>query len=53
MARKRSVWNQTRRNLYFAQRSMGDASAAMRGPAPIAKRLVRRKVTRRAFGLFR
>ena len=43
-----------RRALYFAQRGIGDVQAAQRGPDILAKRLVRRSVTRalfRAFGL--
>jgi len=43
-----------RRTLYFAQRGLGDLQAAQRGPEVLAKRLVRRSVTRalfRAFGL--
>lgn len=51
--RKPSPWNQVRRSLYFTQRDMGDVSAAMRGPVPLAKRLVRRRVTRSVFRLFR
>jgi hypothetical protein len=50
--RKRSLWNQTRRDLYFTQRTMGDISAAGRGRLP--RRLARRAVTRRLLrGLFR
>ena len=43
-----------RRALYFGQRTIGDVQAAQRGPDVLAKRLVRRAVTRslfRAFGL--
>jgi hypothetical protein len=53
MSRRRSTWNQTRRALYKTQRSMGDLSAAARGPYPLARRLVRRRVVRTAFRLFR
>jgi len=49
MTHKRSAWNQTRRTLYFTQRTMGDLSAASRGPRPLAKRLVRRSLTRALF----
>lgn len=51
--RRRSPWNQARRDMYLSQRAMGDLSAASRGPLPLAKRLVRRKVTRSLFRLFR
>ena len=53
MARKRSAWNQARRDMYLTQRTMGDISAAERGPGRLAKRLVRRRVTRSIFRLFR
>jgi hypothetical protein len=53
MTRRRSPWNQARRDLYKTQRTMGDLSAAARGPLPLAKRLVRRRVTRSLFRLFR
>jgi hypothetical protein len=46
-------WNQARRGMYKTQRTMGDLSAAARGPLPLAKRLVRRRVTRSLFRLFR
>ena len=46
----RSVWSQTRRNLYLAQRLMGDVSAAQRGT--LGKRLIRRSLTRSLFRLF-
>ena len=45
----RSAWNQVRRDLYLTQRTMGDISAAQRGPAVLAKRLVRRDLTRALF----
>ena len=50
MTRRRSGWEQTRRDLYLTQRFMGDVSAARRGPGVLAKRLIRRRATR---GLFR
>lgn len=53
MARRRSAWDQARRDLYLAQRTMGDVSAAARGPVPLAKRLVRRDLTRTFFNLLR
>jgi hypothetical protein len=49
---RRSAWSQVRRSLYFTQRTMGDASAAARGPAPLAKRLIRRSVRRSIFRMF-
>ena len=42
-------WNQTRRGLYLTSRTMGDLSAASRGPGPLARRLLRRSIMRRAF----
>ena len=50
MARRRSALEQLRRNLYLAQRGIGDGQAAARGPAPIVKRIARRKATRSVFG---
>ncbi len=35
-----------RRNMYLGQRTLGDLQAAMRGPGPFTRRLVRRRVTR-------
>jgi hypothetical protein len=49
----RSAWNQVRRDLYLGQRTMGDLSAASRGPAPLAKRLARRDLTRTFFRVLR
>jgi hypothetical protein len=49
MARRRSTFEQVRRDLYKTQRAMGDVEAAERGPGPLAKRLVRRKLTRSFF----
>lgn len=43
---RRSALNEFRRTLYLAQRTIGDAQAASRGPAPIAKRLLRRQERR-------
>jgi hypothetical protein len=52
-ARKRSAWNQARRDFYLTSRTMGDLSAASRGPKPLARRLVRRKATRSLFSALR
>jgi len=41
------LWEATRR--YRTQRTMADMSAAARGPLPLARRLVRRSLTRGAF----
>lgn len=49
----RSTLSQLRRALYLAQRDIGDVQAAERGPQPLAKRLVRRKVTRSLFRLLK
>lgn len=46
MARKRSDLEQFRRFLYFAQRTIGDAQAARRGPGALLKRLARRRTNR-------
>ena len=53
MPRRRSTLSQIRRAMYFGQRDIGDFQAAERGPVPLAKRLVRRRVTRSIFRLFR
>lgn len=45
----RNKLEQFRRTLYFAQRGVGDFQAAKRGPATLAKRLVRRSLTRAFF----
>jgi hypothetical protein len=52
-ARRRGTFGQIRRDLYLTQRAMGTVQAAGRGPRPLAKRLVRRSVTRSLFRLFR
>lgn len=49
----RSTLTQLRRTLYLAQRDIGDAQAAGRGPKPLAKRIARRKVTRSLFRLLK
>jgi hypothetical protein len=40
---------QLQRALYFAQRTIGDARAARRGPDVLARRIARRLITREAF----
>jgi hypothetical protein len=40
------------RTAYLISRALGDVKAAKRGPDVLAKRLIRRAVTRRLFGLF-
>jgi hypothetical protein len=40
----------TRRQTYRAARGMGNVQAALRGPVPLAKRMVRRKVYRTVNG---
>jgi len=52
-ARKRSAFSRTERKVYKADRTALDIRAAMRGPVPLARRLVRRQVTRSLFRLFR
>jgi len=47
----RSAWDQARRDLYLAQRAMGDASAARRGM--LVQRLARRDLTRVFFRVLR
>lgn len=42
-----STLSQVRRDLYLAQRGLGDYQAAMRGPGVLGKRILRRHVTRR------
>lgn len=53
MPRKRSALEQVRRDMYLGQRSIGDVQAAMRGPVPLAKRLIRRDLTRTFFKVLR
>jgi hypothetical protein len=48
-----SSFRQAERALYKTDRTALDFRAAARGPVPLAKRLVRRRVTRAFFGLFR
>jgi hypothetical protein len=49
----RSAWNQVRRDSYLLSRTMGDLSAAKRGPVPLGKRIARRDLTRTIFRLLR
>lgn len=49
----RSTLSQLRRILYLTQRDLGDLQAAQRGPGPLAKRVVRRKVIRSLFQLMK
>lgn len=49
MSRARDPLERLRRDLYFSQRTIGDWQAAKRGVKPIAKRLVRRSLTRALF----
>lgn len=53
MTRRRSFLSQVQRDSYLISRTTGDVRAAERGPAPLAKRLVRRRLTRGAFRLLR
>lgn len=54
MPSHRSTLSQIRRDMYLTQRAIGTAQAAGRGPVPLTKRLVRRRVTRTIMGrLFR
>lgn len=47
MTRKKNSFEQIRRDLYKTQRTMGDLQAARRGPGPLAKRLIKRRINRR------
>lgn len=47
----KSLLGQVRRDLYKSQRGIGDYQALKRGTLP--KRLIRRRVTRNVFRLFR
>lgn len=53
MTRRRSTFRKIERDVYLADRTALDVRAAMRGPVPLAKRLIRRRVTRSVFRLFR
>ncbi|HEX4432822.1 MAG TPA: hypothetical protein VHZ96_26350 [Frankiaceae bacterium] len=41
------------RDLYMAQRALGDVQAAKRGPKPLARRLTKRVYHRKLIGLLR
>jgi hypothetical protein len=47
------LFRRIERDVYKADRTSLDIAAAMRGPAPLARRLVRRSATRAVFRLFR
>lgn len=53
MTRRRSALAQFQRDTYLASRTAGDLRAARRGPGPLAKRLVRRSLTRALFRALR
>lgn len=48
-----AFWRSAQRTSYLINRSIGDGRAAKRGPKPLAKRLIRRSVTRSVFRAFR
>jgi len=49
MSRRRSTFRRVERDVYLADRTALDVRAAMRGPVPLAKRLIRRRLTRALF----
>jgi hypothetical protein len=49
----RSTLSQLRRLMYLGQRDIGDVQAAEKGPNVVAKRLMRRQVTRSLFRLLK
>lgn len=49
MARRRDPLRRIQRDAYLVSRTAGDLSAAQRGPKVLAKRLVRRALTRAFF----
>ena len=51
--RKRSAFGQIERDVYLADRTALDVRAARRGPGHLAKRLVRRSLTRALFRALR
>lgn len=53
MTRRRSLLGQIQRDAYLTSRAAGDAKAAERGPGPLAKRIVRRQLTRAIFRAIR
>lgn len=48
-----SIFRTIQRDAYLLSRASGDVAAAQRGPAVLAKRLVRRRLTRSAFSILR
>ncbi len=44
-----SILKQIQRDAYLISRAAGDADAARRGPNVLAKRLIRRQITRSIF----
>jgi hypothetical protein len=48
-----SFLKRLQRDSYLISRAAGDADAARRGPAVLAKRIARREITRRGFSLLR
>jgi hypothetical protein len=48
MARKRSAFRQLERAVYLGDRTSVDIAAPARGPVPLAKRLIRQRLTRSA-----
>jgi hypothetical protein len=48
-----SFLKRLQRDSYLISRAAGDADAARRGPAVLAKRIARRKATRLAYQLLR
>jgi hypothetical protein len=49
MARRRDPWRRLARDAHMVSRAAGDISAAQRGMPVLAKRLVRRALTRALF----
>jgi hypothetical protein len=47
--RRRSRYRQAERRLYLADRTLLDLQAAMRGPGPLTRGLIRRRVRRGVF----
>ena len=53
MARQRSALRQIQRDAHLISRTAGDIDAARRGPDVLARRLVRRDLTRAFFRVLR
>lgn len=53
MTGRRSWLSQLQRDSYLISRAAGDVRAAGRGPKPLARRLVRRSLTRAFFQALR